>query len=204
MVTINDINGRVRNLVKDNDKVRWSDSELIDWVNDAQAEIARQVTSAYPKRAIKQLVAGTRQSLSDLGITDGYAILDVVSNVTQSGDYGKAITQVDRAILDAQYPMWASVKGSEVSNWSRNPASSTEFYIYPSLRDAGGKVEVIYAAVPPKLNLIADEIALYDIYAVAIGYYVAFRVYSKDFESSANQTIAAGYLNLFNQFVKGT
>jgi hypothetical protein len=194
---------RVRTLIQDADKVRWTDAELFDWVNDAQFEVVRLVPTAYTKRVVKSLAAGTRQSLPSLGVVDGHAVLDVPCNVSSAGDYGKAVRAVDRVTMDANRPGWHGDTAAEIAHWVQDAASPKDFYVHPALKTLGGKVELIYAAVPPLVNSLTSTLALDDIYAVAVGYYVAFRAYSKNIEAAANQAAATSYYTLFTNSLKG-
>lgn len=193
------VHNRVRNLIHDTEGVRWSDDELLDWVNDAQHELVRHVPSAYTLRVARALPLGTRHSLAGLGVTDGHAVLDVVANVGADDVLGRSVTQVERALLDRQNPYWSKAVGPEVLHWAADPTTPKDFYVYPGLARVGGRVEIVYAAVPPVLSSTAQSLVLDDVFAVALGYYVAFRAYSKDIEAAANQAAAASYYNLFLQ-----
>lgn len=195
--SVGSISTRLRNLVQDSDKIRWTDAEMLDWVNDAQKEISKRVLTAYPKRVIKALVAGTRQSLEALGVSDGRAVIDVVCNVSATNVYGKSIRSITREELDSGNPTWASETEDEVSHWAKEPSMLREFYVHPALSTVGGKVELIYSAIPPLLSNVTESIHLDDSYSTAIGYYVAFRLYSKDIEVADNAAIAASYFKLF-------
>lgn len=198
MATAQNVITRVRNLIMDTGSVRWADAEMLDWINDGQREIARIQPTAYPKRVDGVLLAGVHQSLAGLGVTDGHAVLDVLCNVSAADAVGRAITSTSRNLLDRQSPSWWQATGTEVRHWIPEPATPKEFYVFPALSPLGDKVRLIYAAVPPAVTLTTDTIPLDEVYIVALGYYVAFRAYSKDVEVSS-QAAAAGYYTLFLQ-----
>jgi hypothetical protein len=63
---------RVRQLLNSDDETRWSNEELVGWLNDAQTAIAEARPEACVKTATLTLGRGTRQTLPDeaLGLVD--------------------------------------------------------------------------------------------------------------------------------------
>ena len=83
---------RARVILQDGGTVRWPDSELLLWVNDAQREIAFLKPDASSVNDIAKLRANTtKQTLSGIEITSGGGtpnanrILRVVRNIHSVG-----------------------------------------------------------------------------------------------------------------------
>lgn len=173
--------------------VRWPSTEAILWINDGQREVVNQLPKSYTKSATPALVAGTRQSLSGLSLSDGIAVIDVVKNVTG----GRAITKRDRAWFDEQRPTWHSETGATVFHWTYDERDPKSFYVYPA--SSGAQVELIYAASPADLATLASVITLDDIYANALQWFVLFSFYSKDAVYTKSPQLASQYWGLFMQ-----
>lgn len=179
------------------DAVRWTAAEALNWVNDAQREVVNQLPKANPVRAVVAAVAGTRQDLATLALFTGIQVLDVVRNFAANGTTpGRAITRRERAWLDDHLPDWHAESASRAIHWTFDERDPKAFYLYPAII-GGGKVELIYAAAPASLASLAQTIALDDIYANAIQYFVLFSFYSKDSTYTNTAQMAASYWALF-------
>jgi hypothetical protein len=177
---------------------RWTPAEALLWLNDGQREIVHQLPKANPQRATPTIAAGTRQTLTGLGLTNGIQVLDVVRNMAADGTTpGRAIIKRDRAWLDVRKPSWHSDTASDAYDWMFDDRDPKAFYIYPA--KTSGKIEIIYSALPTDLTVIGDAIALDDIYANALQWFMLFSFYSKDATFNRGQQAAASYWALFMQ-----
>lgn len=77
-VTVASVISRVESILQDAGNIRWPESELLLWVNDAQREIALLKPDATATNTSSLLVAGTKQTIPD----DGNRLLRVVRNMT--------------------------------------------------------------------------------------------------------------------------
>jgi hypothetical protein len=189
--TVADLLVRVRNLLQDQDGVRWVDDELVRWVNDAQREIVLLKPDSYSTRATHSCVAGTLQSLP----SDGLQILDVTRNLDGTK---RAIRLVSRYILDAENPTWHSAtESSDIRVFTFDERAPTSFYVFPPAQ-AAAQIEVLYSTAPPAVN-IAGSLSLNDIYVGAIVDYVCYRAFSKDAEYAQNgQRAESHYVKFMN------
>lgn len=181
--SVNDVLVRARNLLQDQDGVRWIDDELLRWLNDAMREIVLLKPDSYSTRnSAFACVQGTLQNLPATGLQ----ILDVTRN---TGTSKRAIRVVSRYILDAENPDWhGETPVSEVRVFTYDDRAPTSFYVYPPAT-AGLNVEILYSTAPPAATLVGD-IALNDIYVGAIVDYVCYRAFSKDAEYAQNSNRA--------------
>jgi hypothetical protein len=183
--------------------IRWPADEALLWLNDGQREIVNVLPKAFPKMATPVVSAGTRQTFSGLLLGDAITLLDVTRNLSNTLAAGRAITKRDRAWIDEQRPNWHNEPTADQAyHWFADEREPKAFYLYPAL-NAGRRVEVIYSAMPPDLAgvntaaALANVIALDDIYANALQFFVLFSFYSKDANYTKTPQIAAGYYEMF-------
>lgn len=202
MATINvsALLARAATLLQDATSIRWPQSELLDWLNDAQREIALLKPNAFTKNVSVALSAGTKQALP----VDGISLIDVPRNMGANGTTpGNAIRMVSREILDSQVPDWhtAAKQNAVVKHFVYSPLDPRTFYVYPP-STGGVSVEVIYVAAPTDAAS-NGVITLDDIYATPILDYMLFRAYSKDAEFASNPQVATVYYDRFKGLLSG-
>ncbi len=182
-------------LLQDVDNIRWSQAELLGWLNEAQLATINLIPSAYSQHRDFSLEPGTRQLLPD----DSIRLLDVIRNV--DGKYDTAVRVVDRTDLDTQVPGWHTHKPHKiVQHYVYDTASLEYFYVYPPQPvDANyrGTVEILIGVIPPVMNTVSEYIALRDYYIPALVNYMVYRAYAKDSDSSPNNDLKVQYYNQF-------
>lgn len=178
--------------------VRWPASEALLWINDGQREVVNLLPSSNTITATVQVVAGTRQTLTTFGLPGGITFVDVTRNFSVAGTPGRAMTLRKREWLDEQRPDWHNELASEAVHWMLDPRDPKAIYIYPAIAAAAGKVEVIYVLTPPDLTSLSSIIAIDDINANALQWFVLFCFYSKDATYSQPDK-ASRYYQLFQQ-----
>lgn len=171
---------------------RWSDSDLMRYINSASVEIVGIVPSANSKRVNVTLTAGAVQTIPD----DGAFFLNLPANVG-----GRAIRKVSLPDMDAGHPNWRNEQPLEsgVRQFMFDENTPTQFLVYPP---AGGteQVELVYAVTPAPITALTQTLPLPDKYLNAYINYVLFRAYARDSDFAANQEQATWY---FQQFAQG-
>lgn len=205
-VTVASILSRVDATLQDTSNIRWPDTELILWVNDAQREIAFIKPDATATVATVTLAAGTKQSIP----SGGNRLLDVTRNMSaaSSGTGGRAIRLVSRAALDSQNPSWhdPAVTGTAkhttvVKHYTYEDSNPRTFYVYPGV-SGNAYVELTYSANPATVGT-SDNIGVPDIYATAIMNYVLYMAYMKEAEFAENSQRAGAHYQLFTSMLAG-
>lgn len=167
-------------ILQDTSQVRFPQSELMTFLNDAQREIVLHRPDAKTLNGNMTCVAGSKQSIPSTGLR----LIDVVRN-----DAGRAITQIDRKILDETLPNWhntAADATKKVEHFVYDPADPKNFYVYPNATSSMD-IEIIYSTAPPDISYTSTvTITLDDIYANAILDYMLYRAYQKDSEYAGN------------------
>lgn len=201
-ITVSSLLSKASTILQDPTNIRWPQTELLDWLNDAQREIALFKPNVFVKNSSVQLTGGTKQSLP----SDGINLVDVVRNLGGDGlTPGNSIRVVSREVLDAQIPDWHSTAkaNATVKHYVYTGTDPKNFYVYPAQPSTGrGYVEVIYVASPTDAT-INSTITLDDIYVTALLDYILFRAYSKDAEYAANSEAAKMYYQQFTAILTG-
>lgn len=196
MIPVQDIANRLIDLLLDydrgDDQARWSDPELIRWINDARMAILSRRPSACGKVATVALAQGSHQSLPE----DGVILFDVICNMGAGSAPGRAIRRTDRQNLDDDDMYWhkATAK-SEISQFTLDDRTPKDFFVWPPAV-AGTQVRLSYAAIPPAVTGLEDSLEIGLECMDAVVNYVAYRAKSKD-SQYANAAEAAAFYGAF-------
>lgn len=181
---------QARILLKDAGAVRWTDAELLGWLNGAQLQVVAVRPDANAKKVDLTLAAGVEQSIP----AGGTRLLDVIRNVT-----GRAVTLIVRDQLNAFDPDWySSAPAAAVKHYLFDDSDPKSFEVYPPAI-AGGKLRVLYAAIPTDCATLDADTALDDIYEGPLIDWVCYRAWLKDGDAAADANRAAGALGTFMQ-----
>jgi len=217
MVSGKTIIDRASKLLLDDTAVRWTTTELLDWLNAGQNETVLLKPDSHVTVVEYKLVPGTLQSLpdgsanfkdsGDATVASGIVLLDIVRNMGTDGTVpGKAIHIIDRELLDALNPDWHSVTAdAEVIHYMSDNKAPKIFYVYPPQPASSmGYVEVMYSSKPtPVASYAADKyIDLDDIYENILLDYVLYRAFAKDNSDNSNQK-AVSYYSQFRNALLG-
>ena len=190
---VSDVISRVRAILNDEDATgyRWSNTELISWINDSQNVVAVFRPDACPGDAVVTLAAGTKQAIP----TNGFRLLDVIRNIASDGTTpGRSIRIVNRDLLDSYEPDWHSAtKQSTVKHFMYDERNPLVYHVYPPV-NSGVKLELLYAKYPAALTSTSDDLGVADSYMEFIVNYTLFKSYAKDAEYSNNAALAGQYL----------
>jgi hypothetical protein len=198
MIAVQDIINRVTDLLLDkergDDEARWSDSELLRWINDSRSAIIIRRPQAGSVVENATLVAGTLQSIP----SDGITFLDAIRNMGTSGTTpGRVIRRTDRQSLDDDDLYWhAATASNEISQFTFDDRVPTKYYVYPPAL-AGTRIELAYAKTPSAVTTTGDNLNFQDEYMEAVVNYVCYRAKSKDSEFG-NAGEATAFFAAFN------
>lgn len=201
-LTANNLINRAAKLLQDETHVRWPRAELLDWLNDGQRVIALMLPDAYTTMgAVTASSAG--QTTFNIPAT-GVRLVDVLHN---TGGSKRAVRQIDRSVLDTQYPTWRNDTAStEAKHFSFDKRNPKVFYLYPPLSNGSG-VQVVYSAAPDAITVASDTstetIGLDDVFGTAIVDFMVYRAYLKDAEYAANDNRSQGAYQTFISSLTG-
>lgn len=197
-VPASEILTRVRaQLVDDGAVQRWSDTELLLWLSDAQRALVAIEASAGSVVSNVNLAPGTRQSIPP----NGYAFLNIYRNMTSAGGPGRAVRVSRRELLDTFNPDWHTAPASSiVVNYCYDPEDPRAFYVYPP-NDGTGYVEINYSGLPAEITTTDQTIGVHGIYQTPLFYYVMAIAHMKDSDSAAGPQMAQFYMQQFVNYI---
>lgn len=190
---------KVATILYDANNVKWSRSELLNWLNDAQRAITILMPEAISTKVIVPLTAGARQSLP----SDCWLLLEITSNMGTTGTTrGRALRKTMRETLDETNPTWYDdAPAPSITLFMYDSRDRTTYEVYPPA-DGTSYLEVIYAPYPVDLSTEAATLQLADVYEPALIDYMLFRCKSKG-SDFADPVQAAKYYDNFTAYVSG-
>lgn len=175
--------------LKDPEFVRWTEDELLAYLDEAHREIARVAPGSYVKTVVQDLVKGSKQALP----ADAFLLVSVVRNMTELDEPCEPVRITTRALLDSFEPHWHMCPQRRLAeNYVYDDRTPKVYYVYPP-NDGSGHVEVMYNAIPEKLTAISDVLVLRDEFETPLMMYVLYRAYNKDSDYSPGLQIASSY-----------
>lgn len=184
---------RAGEILQDEEHVRWTEPELLRWINDGARETIVRRPAARAMTESLALVAGTLQNIPERGVQ----LLDVVRNMGADGQTpGRAVRRIDRQLLDDQMPDWhAAKKKAVIKHFTFEERAPKAFYVYPPAL-AGTHVEALFSELPPVITEKIDTLDMGAEYLNVLVSYMVYRAFSKDSEF-ANGTVAALHYQAF-------
>jgi len=179
-----DVLDRAAIILQDNTNVRFPNGELLKFFNDAQKEVVLHRPDAQMVNATFDCANGSKQTLPSAALR----LVEVIRNVD-----GRAVTQVQRRVLDETLPSWHETVAStnKIEHFIYDPADPKTFYIYPKGASGTHSLEIVYSSSPSEIavsNFDTDVqvISIDDVYANCLLDYVLYRSYQKDSEFAGN------------------
>lgn len=182
----------------DANNIKWSRTELLGWLNDAQRALVALVPEASSKVVSVVTVPGSRQTLP----ADGHMLLEISRNMgtTPGTTPGRVPRRIDRAIFEESNPNWSADTAAVAATvYMYNIRDKLAYYVYPPSLGTGF-LEVIYSAIPVDLAE-ANPILVADTYTPALLDYLLWRAKSKDASFAGNFDEAQAYYKSFMTFV---
>jgi hypothetical protein len=178
-------------------RARWSEPELLDYLNQGFEEAVALRPEIGATTAVVELAAGTRQSLP----AGGLRLLDISRNMVGATP-GRVIRQVDRDNLDGGDPDWhmatpAATIWEFTYDAKREPKA---FYVNPPAI-AETEIELVYSRVPEYVVFAtgweALPIPLDNIYHTAWINYMIYRALNKMTDYAMEEGRAIAHLKQF-------
>ena len=190
-----DILDRASIILQDNTNVRFPNEELLKFFNDAQREVVLHRPDAKMVNTTLDLATGSKQTLP----VSALRLIDVVRNVG-----GRAVTQVDRRILDETLPNWHETTAgtNKIEHYIYDPADPKNFYVFPKGTSGTDSLEIIFSASTSEIAISdfssdTTVISIDDVYANCLLDYVLYRSYQKDSEFAGNSQRAIMHYQSF-------
>ena len=179
-----DVLDRAAIILQDNTNVRFPNEELLKFFNDAQKEVVLHRPDAKMVNTTFDCASGSKQTLPSAALR----LIEVIRNVG-----GRAVTQVQKRILDETLPNWHETVAStnKIEHFIYDPSDPKNFYIYPKGASGTHSLEIVYSSSPAEIAVShfstdTQVISVDDVYANCILDYVLYRSYQKDSEFAGN------------------
>lgn len=185
MATAQVLIDEVRYVIHDeNATYRWSDAELIKYMNAGMRQIVQLVPEA-------NLTAGTvnitnslaRQTLPSGGI----ALVKVGRNASTDGTtYEGRVTRVEKDVLDSWDPDWeydTTIKADAANffvHWCHDEKEPKVYHLYPPNSGSTRYVELVYSSQPTEVTAVNETYPLADEYMNATIQYMVYRALTKE------------------------
>lgn len=205
----------------------WSESELVDWLNDGQLAIVTFMPTACYRIDALKLKTGVMQSIESIAAADckpgdgstqtttvlGVQVMDVFCNMGSDGATpGRAIRLLPngREVLDVTNPSWQSQTGSAVQSFIFDPRFPKHFMVVPGVTGTMW-ARVGFTAQPAKIpntgtpgselyradGSNATLLSIADSYLDDLVNYVCARAYMKNEAFAGNANKAQAFTSLF-------
>ena len=186
--TVQDVLDEVRFTIHDEtaSTYRWTDVELIDYVNAA----SRQIVSIVPEANVVDTILTFSNTIAKQSLpTGGIKFIKVLNNISvvDALTVQGPVRQVEKDALDSFDPDWEhdttikTLGGSTdfFEHFMHDPRDKKSFYVYPPA-SAAAYALVQYSAVPTALTAVGNTIPLDDEYLEAYNTYVTYRALTKE------------------------
>ena len=206
-LTAKSIIDRARTTLVDESEERWSDEELLGYLNDGLRAITNHKPSANTSTYNLDLVPGSFQLLGD----EDLELMSVYANVTyantdpsrQNPRYSNApvVVSFDDIRRTGENENWLGEDADPVvRTLIYNPENPREFGIAPPQPDpATTRLRVMVSQTPPVVG-IDDNIPMRGIYETPLFYYVVYGAHTKS-TSAAAPMMAEKYFAMFANFL---
>lgn len=199
-MTVDELLGKASELLQDVGRVRWSQDELLGWLNLGRLAAVTLKPNMHTEVRLLALVKGTRQALP----ADANVLMSVVRNMGTDGTKpGFAPRFIEREVMDSQNPNWHSdPANATVLHYTFDNRDPKGFYVYPPQPTTPGKVELLLGTLPPAMTADGD-FCFDDVYAPALIDYVVSRAYMRDVEDGNGPPLAVAYMQSFTTQLGG-
>lgn len=206
-ITAGNVLTNARYILQDTGSDRYTDANLLAWLNEGQKDIIVANPSSLATRIIHTLIGGHDQAIENTY----FALLNIPYNLqtASAGDYGAAVTKVSESTLRMENPNWAaeSNEDSTVIHWMHEPVDLKDksFRVYPPQPDGTTQsVEAVVCPYPTAASATTDELDFNDEYQQPLTDYVLYRAYSQEEpqEGGMSSQLAAKHYQLYTEQIK--
>lgn len=195
-----DIVDEVRAQLNDEDSgaYRWSDAEMLRYVNAGQRQIVFELPEANIVEEPFQITSDDpRQELP----TGGVKFLKAFNYDNDNSARGAPLISVELDSLNSGWPAWptsgmASFPTDGYEHVAHDPRNPTVFYVFPG---GEGYILLSHCKLPTELEDLDDDFGLGDEYINAAVTYVNYRCLTKD---GRHGTGPSQRQELYNEFLR--
>lgn len=167
---------------EDSANYRWSDSEILHYINAAQRQIVTLVPEANVIESIEDLGSNTdaRQTLPAGGIK----FVKISNNFSDASTRKGPVRYAEKDALDSWDPDWEYTPGSDGDNYFKHYCHDAReddvYYLYPPPAVSNKFIGLVYSKIPDDLADLHADLSLDDDFFESYVDYVVFRALSKE------------------------
>jgi hypothetical protein len=195
--TAQDIFDEVRRTIHDEDATnyRWSDAELIDYLNAGCRQTVQLIPEANTVETIED--TGTSRIARQVLPAGGIKFIRVGRNYADDGTTPQGtVRYVEKDALDTYDPDWEYVLAAGVvdganyfQHFCHDKREPTVYYLYPPPAADNKRYAAVYSADPTAVTATTDNFPLADEYVNGVVQYVVFRCFTKQ----SRQTLPSAF-----------
>lgn len=177
-IKVIDVLNKAKVILQDPGSVRYSNTNLLQFLNDGQREVVLHRPDAALVSGSFACATGSKQTLP----ATGNRLVDIVRNTN-----GKSVTQIARKTLDQNLLNWhEAVAGSDgIEHFVYETIDPKNFYVYPKAASGTHSIDIIYSTTPSNIAISnfatsTETINIDDVYANCLTDYVLYRSYQID------------------------
>lgn len=188
-LTADQVIGKARYILQDEDigAYRWSNPELLGWLNDAVNTVLSVIPSLFHVTVQHTCIAGYRQTIES---SRAVSLTEIIG-----------IPAADASVLSSFMPGWQSATAGSIDNWMRIAGDPLGFYVYPP-SNAGQVLQALIVQSPAPLDDVTDIIQIPENYEPALIDYLVAMAQAKD-DESVDMTRMQAFQQTFTARIKG-
>lgn len=196
MATVQNLFDEARRIFHDEDSAnyRWTDAELIDYLNAGMRQIVVLLPEANTVETIED--TGTSRVARQALPAGGIKFIRVARNYADDGTTPQGTVRfVEKDTLDTYDPDWeydSTIKADGANFFEHFCHDSREpkiYYLYPPPAADNKRYAAVYAAVPTAVTAVGNTFPLDDEYINAAIQYLVYRALTKE----SRQTLPDDY-----------
>lgn len=187
MATVQNLFDEVRPIIHDEDpgNYRWSDAELIEYLNAGIRQIVVLMPEANTVETIED--TGTSRVARQALPAGGIKFIRVARNYADDGTTPQGtLRYCEKDALDSYDPDWeydATIKADGANFFEHYCHDNREpkiYYLYPAPAADNKRYAAVYSAVPTAMTAVGDTYPLDDEYINGAIQYVVYRALTKE------------------------
>jgi hypothetical protein len=184
----------VAEVLSDNAKVVWTQTQLRRWIVDAELAVINVKPDASIVTENFSCIAGSVQTLPSRAIK----LIRVNRNIGAASAPGRAIRLVDKDYKDDLSPNWhAQTQSATIKEYIFDDRLPKQFMVSPPAL-AGTIIDISYSAEPLPYNIFLDaSLTISDIYQPALVEWVLYRCFSRSDEDTPEFARAQSHFSKF-------
>lgn len=175
---------------------RYTDDDMLMWLNEAQQLLTTLKPTALIETSIEPLIPGHEQHLP----CRARMLVDMGPNMGMDlNSPGRVPSRTTLDVMNRSKAVWPGDTSSlVVYNYAYESTDPLIFYVYPPQGySAPGSIQLRYSVIPEDIDDLADTLELSIEYRQPLADYLISKALDSDSDSPANMAAGASYMRKF-------